>query len=284
MSEETQQIADQTTDATPQVETPAAEEPKVHPAYEKLLSELPEAWHQKVIPHLQDQDKNFQKQLEQYSGFKKYVEEGIPIELIEGGLSLARSLEEDPVDTYVRLQSYLKQQGLLPEEAKQAAKDAMEDASGEDFEDLFDGEEIPAALKKELEALRAKTEEVDNWKTQQELARDTEEYSAQLDVEMAKLREVHSVSVAHERAIYNLMDAALAAGREMSVAQAARELSEMIGGFPSASSSNGEPAPMVIGSAGGAGVIAPDLSIPRDSQGKKDMFVKMMQDYQRSNQ
>lgn len=283
MSEETQQIADQTTDATSQVETPAAEETKVHPAYEKLLSELPEAWHQKVTPHLQEQDKYFQKEMEKYSGFKKYVEEGVPIELIEGGLSLARSLEEDPVDTYVRLQSYLKQQGLLPEEAKQAAKDAMEDASGEDFEDLFEGEEIPAALKKELEALRAKTEEVENWKTQQELAKDTEAYTQQLDEEMGKLREVHSISIAHEKAIYNLMDAALAAGREMSVAQAARELSEMIGGFPSASAA-GEPAPMVIGSAGGAGVIAPDLSIPKDSQGKKDMFVKMMQDYQRSNQ
>lgn len=283
MSEETQQIADQTTDATSQVETPAAEETKVHPAYEKLLSELPEAWHQKVTPHLQEQDKYFQKEMEKYSGFKKYVEEGIPIELIEGGLSLARSLEEDPVDTYVRLQSYLKQQGLLPEEAKQAAKDAMEDASGEDFEDLFEGEEIPAALKKELEALRAKTEEVENWRNEQELAKDTEAYTIQLETDMEKLRQVHNVTIAHEKAIYNLMDAALAAGREISVAQAAKELSDMIGGFPAASS-NGEPAPMVIGSAGGAGVIAPDLSVPKDSQGKKDMFVKMMEDYRRASQ
>lgn len=283
MSEETQQIADQTTDATPQVEAPVAEEPKVHPAYEKLLSELPEAWHQKVTPHLQEQDKYFQQQLEKYTPFKKYVEDGTPVELIEGGLSLARSLEEDPVDTYVRLQSYLKQQGLLPEEAKQAAKEAMEDASGEDFEDLFEGEEIPAALKKELEALRAKTDEVENWRNEQQLAKDTEEYTVQLETDMEKLRQVHNVTIAHEKAIYNLMDAALAAGREISVAQAAKELSDMIGGFPAASS-NGEPAPMVIGSAGGAGVIAPDLSIPKDSQGKKDMLIKMMQDYQRSNQ
>lgn len=284
MSEETQQIADQTTDAAPQVDAPVVEETKVHPAYEKLLSELPEAWHQKVTPHLQEQDKYFQQQLEKYTPFKKFIEDGTPVELIEGGLSLARSLEEDPVDTYVRLQSYLKQQGLLPEEAKQAAKEAMEDASGEDFEDLFDGEEVPAALKKELEALRAKTEEVENWKTEQELAKETEQYTAQLDADMAKLREVHNVSIAHEKAIYNLMDAALAAGREITVAQAAKDLSDMIGGFPSASAPAGEPAPMVIGSAGGAGVIAPNLSIPRDSQGKKEMFVKMMEDYRRANQ
>jgi hypothetical protein len=282
MSEETQQIADQTTE-TPVVET-QAEEPKVHPAYEKLLSELPEAWHQKVTPHLQEQDKYFQQQLEKYTPFKKYVEEGIPVELIEGGLSLARSLEEDPVDTYVRLQSYLKQQGMLPEEAQQAAKDAMEEASGEDFDDLFDGEEVPKALKKELDALRAKTEEVENWRNEQQLAKDTEEYTMQLDADMARLREVHTINPAHEKAIYNLMDAALASGREITVAQAAKELSDMIGGLPSAQPQGGEPAPMVIGSAGGAGVIAPDLSIPKDSQGKKEMLVKMMEEYRRANQ
>jgi hypothetical protein len=61
MSDETQVTPDQTTE-TPVVETPAVEEPKVHPAHEKLLAELPEAWHSKVTPYLQEQDKNFQQQ------------------------------------------------------------------------------------------------------------------------------------------------------------------------------------------------------------------------------
>jgi hypothetical protein len=173
---------------------------------------------------------------------------------------------------------------MLPEEAQQAAKDAMEEASGEDFDDLFDGEEVPKALKKELDALRAKTEEVENWRNEQQLAKDTEEYTMQLDADMARLREVHTINPAHEKAIYNLMDAALASGREITVAQAAKELSDMIGGLPSAQPQGGEPAPMVIGSAGGAGVIAPDLSIPKDSQGKKEMLVKMMEEYRRANQ
>lgn len=278
MSEETQQSAEQTTEATPQVETQApAEEAKVHPAYEKLLSELPEAWHAKVTPYLQEQDKYFQQQLEKYTPYKKFMDE--PVELIEGGLNLARSLEEDPVDTYVRLQNYLKTQGLLPEEAKQAAKDAMEDASGEDFEDLFEGEDVPKALKKELDELKAKQSEQEEYIRQQQLTKDAEAYTVQLDAEMADLRAKHTITVAHEKAIYNLMDAALNAGRELSLADAAKELSEMIGGFPSAAAQSGDAAPMVIGSAGGAGVVAPDLSIPKDSAGKKEMFAKMMQDY-----
>lgn len=284
MSEETQVTPDQTTETTPPVDATPAEPAKVHPAYEKLLNELPEAWHAKVTPYLQEQDKYFQQQLEKYTPFKDLVDEGVSSDLIKGSLDLARAIENDPVEVYTNLQTYLKSQGLLAEEAKQVAKDMMESESGEDFEDMFDDSQVPAALKKELEELRAKTEEVENWKTQQELERETASYTEYLETEMGKLREAHSISEAHEKAIYNLMDAALAAGREISVAEAAQQLSEMIGGFPSAQSQSSEPAPIVMGSAGGAGVVAPDLSIPKDSAGKKEMFRKMMEDFNRANQ
>lgn len=282
MSEETQQNAEQTTEA-PVVETPQAEEPKVHPAYEKLLSELPEAWHSKITPHLQEQDKYFQQQLEKYTPFKKFADDGITADLIDGGLGLARAIDEDPVTVYQNLQKYLKDQGLLTEEAKQAAADIMEKESGDDFESMFDGEKIPAALQKEIDALKAKTEEVDSWKNQQELDRETEIQLAQLDADMATLKSQHSITEAHEIAIYDLMNAALAAGRTISIADAAKQLSDMIGGFQSASAPAGEEAPTVIGSSGGAGVVAPNLSIPKDDKGKKEMLARMFDQYNAAN-
>lgn len=284
MSEETQVTPEQTTE-TPQVdavETTSADEPKIHPAYEKLLSELPEAWHAKITPHLQEQDKYFQQQLEKYTAFKDLVDEGISSDDIKGGLSLARAIDSDPVAVYNNLQKYLKDQGLLAEEAKQAAKDAMEDATGENIEDIFDESEIPAALKKELDALRAKTEEVENWKSEQELAKDTEAEIARLDAEMAELRKQHTISDAHETAIWDLMNAALNAGRPITLADAAKQLSDMIGGFPSASAA-GEPAPTVVGSSGGAGIVAPDVSIPKDDKGKAEMLRRMFEERQRAN-
>jgi len=45
------------------------------------------------------------------------------------------------------------------------------------------------------------------------------------------------------------------------------------GGFAPASAA--EPAPTIVGSAGGAGVPAPDLSIPKDDKGKREMLQRM---------
>lgn len=282
MSEETQLNAEQTTE-TPVVETPQVEEPKVHPAYDKLLQELPEAWHSKITPHLQEQDKYFQQQLERYTPFKRFADDGITADLIEGGLGLARAIDEDPVTVYNNLQKYLKDQGLLAEEAKQAAADIMETESGDDFESMFNGEKIPAALQKELDALKAKTEEVDSWKNEQELARDTEIELARLDSEMSELRSKHSISESHEVAIYDLLNAALNAGRPITLADAAKQLSDMIGGFPSAGQNAAEEAPTVMGSSGGAGVVAPSLSIPKDDKGKKEMLARMFDQYNSAN-
>lgn len=279
MSEETQQNADQTTE-TPVVATPQAEEPKVHPAHEKLLAELPEAWHSKVTPYLQEQDKYYQKEMEKYTPFKSFVDEGVSVDDIRGGIDLARAIESNPTEVYEALTEHLKSQGLLASEAKAAAKDMMEQESGEDFGDIFDGEKVPAALQREIDALKAKTEEVDNWKNQQELARATADIEAEMDQEMAALKQAHNITEAHEIAIFDLMNAAISAGRTISVSEAAQQLQAMIGGFSPVSQ---EEAPVIVGSAGGAGVPSINVSVPKDFKGKKEMMAQMFEEYQRNN-
>jgi hypothetical protein len=273
MSDETQVSPEQTTEIDSSVEAPA-EETKVHPAYDKLLAELPEAWHSKVTPYLQEQDKYFQQQLEKYTPFKDLVDEGVSADLIKGGLNLARAIETNPTEVYSSLQTYLKDQGLLAEEAKQVAKDMMEEESGEDFEDMFDGEKIPKALQKEIDALKAQQAESQDYIYQQELSKETDRYALELESEMSQLKAQHSINEAHEIAIYDIMNSALNAGREISVAEAARQLSQMIpGGFAPAGQS--EAAPTIVGNAGGSGVVAPDLSIPKDDKGKREMLRQM---------
>lgn len=279
MSDETQVSPEQTTEIDSSVET--HEETKVHPAYDKLLAELPEAWHSKVTPYLQEQDKYFQQQLEKYTPFKDLVDEGVSADLIKGGLNLARAIENDPTEVYTSLQTYLKDQGLLAEEAKQVAQSMMEEESGEDFEDMFDGEKIPKALQKEIDALKAQQSEAQDYIYQQELAKETEKYATELESEMAKLKSVHSINEAHEVAIYDIMNGALNAGREITVAEAARQLSQMIpGGFSPAGQS--AEAPTIVGNAGGSGVVAPDLSVPKDDKGKRAMLAQMFDQYNKS--
>ena len=294
MAEETQvettepvEASDVTPETTEQVtEAPAEPEVKPHPAHEKLLAELPEAWHQKVLPHLQEQDKYFQQEMEKYTPYKEFVESGVDPEILKGGMNLARAIETQPMDVYESLTDYLKQNGLLAEDAKAAAKEIMEDESGEDFEDLFDGEQLPAALKKELDELKSMTQQQQEYLQNQQLEAETQKELQALEQGMNTLKSQYQISEAHEIAIYDIMNAALSGGREISIEQAAQQLSGMIpGGLQSvAQKVAAEPAPTVIGSAGGAGIQAQNLEVPKDDDAKRAMLANMFEQYKKASQ
>jgi hypothetical protein len=288
MADETQiETTEPVVDAeAPVVEAPSEPEYKAHPAHEKLLSELPEAWHQKVLPHLQEFDRNVQKQFEEYAPYKEFVEAGVSPDILRGGINLAKAIETQPMDVYESLTAYLKQNGLLAEDAKQAAKQIMEDESGEDFEDIFEGEKIPSALKKELDELKQMTQQQQEYLYNQQLEVETQKELAALEAGMNDLRSKYQISEAHEVAIYDIMNAAINAGRDITLEQAAKQLAGMIpGGFQSVNSvKTSEPAPMVIGSAGGAGIQAQNLEVPRDDDAKRDMLAKMFEQYKKAAQ
>jgi hypothetical protein len=288
MAEETQiETTEPVVDTeAPAVEAPVEPEYKAHPAHEKLLSELPEAWHQKVLPHLQEQDKYFQQEIEKYGPYKEFVEAGIAPEVLRGGMNLAKAIETQPLDVYESLTDYLKQNGLLAEDARAAAREIMEDESGEDFEDIFDGEEIPAALKRELQELKQMTQQQQEYLYNQQLEVETQKELKALEEGMSKLRSQYQISEAHEIAIYDIMNAAINAGRDITLDDAAKQLAAMIpGGFQSATPrASSEPAPTVIGSAGGAGIQAQNLSVPKDDAEKREMLAKMFEQYKKAAQ
>lgn len=272
----------------PEVEAPAEDAGlKPHPAHEKLLSELPEAWHQKVLPHLQEQDKFFQQEIEKYGPYKEFVEAGISPEILRGGMNLARAIETQPLDVYESLTTHLKQNGLLAAEAKQAARQIMEEESGEDFEEIFEDEDgIPASLKRELAELRNMTQQQQEMFYNQQLEAETQKELQALETGMNELKGKYQLSEAHEVAIYDIMNAAINAGRDISLDEAARQLSAMIpGGFQGVTATKqAEPAPMVIGSAGGAGIQAQNLEVPKDDDAKRAMLAQMFENYKKSGQ
>lgn len=266
------------------IQAPSEPEYKAHPAHEKLLNELPEAWHQKVLPYLQEQDKYFQQEIEKYGPYKEFVDSGISPDILRGGLNLAQAIDQQPLDVYESLTSYLKQNGLLAEEAKQMARDIMEEESGEDFDDIFNDENIPASLKKEIEELKNFQAQQQDYIYQQELERETQNELQKLEQGITDLRSKYEISEAHEIAIYDIMNAAINAGRDISLEQAAQQLAAMIpGGFqPAGGRASSEPAPVVIGSAGGAGIQAQNLQVPKDDDAKRDMLAKMFEQYKKS--
>ena len=261
-----------------------AEEVKAHPAWDRMLAELPEVLHAKVTPYLQEQDRNFQQQIEKYTPYKELIEQGYSADVLTSGANLVNAMAANPVEVFTNLKEYLADQGMLPKEAAAAAAEIMENESGEDIEDIMDGD-VPASVKKELKDLRAKTEKFENYQNDQALERETEKELASLQRSMDDLKSKYAISEAHEETIYNLMNAALSAGNDITLEQAAQQLSTMIGGFrPVAAAQAQAAAPVVIGSAGGAGVPAQGFEPPKTDKEKRAALAQMFEEYRKSNQ
>lgn len=244
---------------------------KSHPAYDKLLAEIPQAWHEKVIPHLQEQDRSFQQQLEKYTPYKEYVDNGVDPAYIEQSIQIAQAIAEDPVGIHQNLTRALMQQGLLQEDAEEAAEDMMDE-----FADNLTEDQLPESFRRELAERDDKLNSLEEYIQNQEFERETAyEYEA-IEAEFAGIRDVYEVSEAQEQAIVELMESALVRGQDMSVVQAAKKLVELTGtGFKRVGpvDLSGE-APIVVGK-GGNGVPFESINVPKDDRGKKDMLAEM---------
>jgi hypothetical protein len=265
---------------TPEVESPDLETPeapadepvKAHPAHEKLLAELPEAWHQKVLPHLQEQDKYYQQQMEKFSPYKDLMDNGVDVGYINQSIQLAMAISEDPVTIHENLTRALMAQGLLEEEAEEAAADLMDD------DDFYEEAELSPKLQKELAARDAKLEELEGHLYEQEFERQTAQEYEIIEAELEGLKDVYQVSEKQEMAIVELMESAIARGQDLSVIEAAKKLVSITGvGFKKlgAADAAGLDAPIVVGASGG--VPFESVTIPKDEKGKKTMLAEMFE-------
>lgn len=265
---------------TPEIETPDLESPeapanepyKAHPAHEKLLAELPEAWHQKVLPHLQEQDKYYQQQMEKFSPYKDFLENNVDPDYINQSIQLAKAISEDPVTIHENLTRALMAQGLLEEDAEEAAAEIMED------EDFYEESELSPKLKKELAARDAKLEELQNQLSEQDFERQTAQEYEIIEAELKGLRDVYTVTDQQEQAIIELMESAIARGQDISVIDAAKKLVSITGvGFKKLGVADvtGLDAPIVVGSSGG--VPFESVTIPKDEKAKKAMLSEMFE-------
>jgi hypothetical protein len=257
---------------TPDLETPAIAEPvKPHPAHEKLLAELPEAWHQKVLPHLQEQDKYYQQQLEKFSPYKDFVDNNVDADYINQSIQLAQAISDDPISIHENLTRALMAQGLLEGDAIEAASEIIEEES-----DFFEESDISPKLQKELAARDAKLEELQNSIDRQELERETAQEYQILEGQLKGLKDVYEVNAQQEQAIIELMESSLERGQDISVLDAAKKLVGITGvGFKRIGNSSEavDGAPIVVGSTGG--VPFESVSIPKDFRDKKAMLAQM---------
>lgn len=252
----------------------SAETSRSHPAHDKLLSELPEAWHAKVTPHLQEFDRNVQQQLEKFSPFKQFVDDGVDPAFLVQSMQLAKAIASDPVTVHQNLTNALMQQGLLREEAEQAAGEIIDENS-----DPYESDdELSPAMKRELQRRDADMEQIKEQLSNQEFEKATQVELDTLNREFGELTSSYNVTKAQETAILELMDSAIARGEDLTVFQAAKKLVEITGvGFKRVGdlSTPAASAPTVLGGSGGNGVPFESVEIPSDSKQKKEMLAQM---------
>lgn len=252
-------------------EAPVQEaETKVHPAYEKVLAELPEAWHAKIVPHLQEQDKYFQQQLEKYTPFKEFMDVDISPDVIRDSLRLAEVAISDPVYLYRTLAEQLKEQGLLEEAAiVEEQADAIEEADGE--------YEMDPAIRKEFEARDAKLKEQEDYIESIKFEAEVAQEQAQLEAEIEDLTSRYEISDVQMNRILKILESQLETDDNASVYTAAKELAEISGiRYATKGAAPKADAPMVIGGSGGA-IPTDQFSVPKDRNEKKSMLAQMFE-------
>lgn len=125
--------------------TPDHEVSSGNPAWNDVLSEIPQEYHQALTPKLQEWDqgvnKRFQQIHEEYKPYKSFKEAGYDPDQINMALGIMDKLENDPQFVYSQLEGYLQSQGLLGQEEDEYEEFDDEDGDFDDprFDELFNG-------------------------------------------------------------------------------------------------------------------------------------------------
>jgi len=125
VSDSGQGVTDQGVSSTSPVSTTQTpQEQPLNPAWDPVLKDLPEYFHEKAKGHFRSWDDNYRKLetehkglQEKYSPYEQYL--GVDPEAIKYGLGMLQRVQQEPMALYQALQEHVRQLGLLKEEQQQ---------------------------------------------------------------------------------------------------------------------------------------------------------------------
>lgn len=248
-------------ESTEEVQGTGTDTPGQNPAWNEVLSLLPEQFHGPVTQHFQKWDQAANSRVEaanakvkEYEAYAPFVEHGIEFDTLSQGLNLMHTLNNDPQSLYDALRETY---GLTHKEAVEAAEELVEEVSDEStpnpkLQQLEDGFNVLAQA----------------YLTEQE-AKNNAAVDAQLESELTALKKEHG-----EFDVDFVLDRVLARSTEDStypLSDAVKDYKNMV---DSIIQQNPRPfAPRVLGgtSGGGSGLPsqATDVTKLSDSETKK---------------
>jgi hypothetical protein len=166
-----------------------SETPGPNPAWNDVLSVLPEQFHNVVTPHFQKWDSAAQQKIEaanstlkDFEGYKPFVEHGITAEEIESSLRLAYEINNNPQNVYNALASAYNF-GQTPPVANSETSEESEEA------EALAG--LPPEILEKLNQHDGLLKTVSQIVLNDAQAKENAAADAALDKELAKLRDDH---------------------------------------------------------------------------------------------
>ncbi len=173
----TEELGDVTSSADVGAENngPASNETGINEAWNPLLQQLPDAYHNVVTPHLKEWDRGVQQRFDslnqRYSPYQKFVDQKVDPQLVEVGLSLVEQLRNDPNSFYQELGQRL---GISPQEAKELVEEEPDSGQGEYVDPRYD-------------ELAQQQQQLQQWVQQQEAQRYQQEIDSKVRGEVDAL-------------------------------------------------------------------------------------------------
>lgn len=235
----------ESTDNVQETSPDQSSSPGHNPAWDEVLSVLPEQFHSVVTPHFQKWDNAAQSRIEninkQYEQYKPLVEHGIDFDQVTQGLQLMHMANNDPRELYNQLQSAL---GLSPQEAAEVMEEIEEEGEEE-------------TTNPQLEKLQQGFDLLAQRVLDEEKAKENAKFDAELDSEIAAAKEKYGDF--DEDYVLAKVHGKILNGEEYSIAQAAEAWTTMRDNILQ---SNPRPfAPAVIGSNSGNGAGLPSQNV-----------------------
>lgn len=191
-----EQIAANLGNTDQSIQTDPAPDPNAgdNPAWKPLLSELPELFHPKTKDYLRGLDTNYrtlEKQYQdaeaKYKPYEPYI--GVEPQNLQYGMNLLRLVNENPQLLYTQLETYLREQGQLPQTTPPA--NPNEDPDAQDL----NKDPWQLEMDRRQAELDQQQQQINEYIQAQQYERQVESVKQDLDAKMTALVQKHGDSV-----------------------------------------------------------------------------------------
>lgn len=159
-----------------------------NPAWADIESQVDPFTFSKLQPVLLKMDQAAQQRItqsnKQLEPYKQFIDNGVLPEQLQGAMSLAQQLNDNPVEVYQRLGAFLEENGRMPTAQEQANTDPV---TGE-----IPNEEDDDPRFQKLEALQQQADQMQEYLAQQQYQQELHAATVELDNEVSTLKSAHA--------------------------------------------------------------------------------------------